>query len=478
MNKLKIVLVLLLIAPIYSVIAPAGSPLTQKVCAQTPDRGNRCIDNPSTCPAGYKNVSQANLQFFGMSLNNFATSIAATSGYNNKTPSDMCIPDTFTQVIETWASSPDSLDLNSFESRFDVGASLVFIPKACPSGWSAQQAPTGYGNGWSNPFGCCPSGYRFVVDASNQNALASQSGICCRPGRGGVNATYWKQNEGCAYNAGGGAADTAPWSGVNPPDFPGNLDQLNTAIANGSGPEAIRRLSVQQPANFPTLGLPLGPSSSVGLVVGTRTSAPRVCPSNSQCTIQAGGDINAVENANVYNNNPNSNCGNCYTAGDTIGVVNSNAGAVDNPTTPVNESIGFVRYCDPTAPNGLYRDETLIGNSDITRGFLLEDATNKPLYQQCFDDGGIYTAIGCVDPSPTGIITGLIRIALGVMGGVALLQLIYVGILYQQGNEEKIKGARTQLIATITGLAVLVFSVLILRIIGVNILDTVPIGSV
>jgi len=64
------------------------------------------------------------------------------------------------------------------------------------------------------------------------------------------------------------------------------------------------------------------------------------------------------------------------------------------------------------------------------------------------------------------------------MGGVALLQLILVGLIYQQGKEDKIKEAREKFLATLTGLAVLVFSVLILRVLGVNILDVIPAGTI
>jgi hypothetical protein len=92
---------------------------------------------------------------------------------------------------------------------------------------------------------------------------------------------------------------------------------------------------------------------------------------------------------------------------------------------------------------------------------------------QCIDGGGLWVAIGCVDPTPLGVITGLIRIAFGVMGGVALIQLIKAGIMYQKGDEAGIQKARGQVI-----IALLVFSVLALRIIGVNILDVLPEGSV
>jgi uncharacterized membrane protein len=109
---------------------------------------------------------------------------------------------------------------------------------------------------------------------------------------------------------------------------------------------------------------------------------------------------------------------------------------------------------------------------------LRTDDTNRPVLERCLEQGGIYIAIGCVDPTPIGIIAGLIRLSFGIMGGVALIQLILAGIAYQQGNEEKIKEARNKVLATLTGIAVLVFSVLILRIIGVNILDVIPDGLI
>ncbi|BCX13916.1 MAG: hypothetical protein KatS3mg085_448 [Candidatus Dojkabacteria bacterium] len=95
---------------------------------------------------------------------------------------------------------------------------------------------------------------------------------------------------------------------------------------------------------------------------------------------------------------------------------------------------------------------------------------------RCLQSGGVWTAVGCIDPSPVGVLTRLVQLGLGIMGGVALIQIIYAGIMYQSGNEEKIRKAREQLLATLTGLAVLVFSVLIVQILGVNLLDTIPAG--
>jgi hypothetical protein len=116
---------------------------------------------------------------------------------------------------------------------------------------------------------------------------------------------------------------------------------------------------------------------------------------------------------------------------------------------------------------------------DINKGCSTEDdPAQRAQCENCVNQGGIWTAIGCVDPTPIGLITGLIRIGFGVMSGVALLQAIYVGILYQMGDEGRIQKAKGQLIATLSGIAVLVFSVLILRIIGVNVLNVIPSGLI
>lgn len=161
------------------------------------------------------------------------------------------------------------------------------------------------------------------------------------------------------------------------------------------------------------------------------------------------------------------NCQRCYANGEAMAVEQTN-----DTATQFN-----VYICDTSAPGNVTVKQS-VGSLEATLGSLITDPANQPYYDACFASGGIYTAIGCVDPTPVGIITGLVRITLGVVGGIALLQLIYVGIMYQLGDEAKIKEARSRLIATITGVAVLIFSILILRIIGVNILDILPAGAI
>ncbi len=82
------------------------------------------------------------------------------------------------------------------------------------------------------------------------------------------------------------------------------------------------------------------------------------------------------------------------------------------------------------------------------------------------------TALGTLGTEPQSLITSLFGLILSLSGGVALLLIIISGyrLLVSQGNPEAIKGAREQLTAAIVGLLFIIFSLVILEIIGVNIL--------
>jgi len=99
-------------------------------------------------------------------------------------------------------------------------------------------------------------------------------------------------------------------------------------------------------------------------------------------------------------------------------------------------------------------------------------------YCRCTDcvvnKNGYWSAIGCVRfDSFSGFITdNLFPIAIGFAGMFALLCIIYSAFMMQtsQGSPEKIKKAQENLTSCILGLMIIIFSVFILRFIGVNIL--------
>jgi len=87
--------------------------------------------------------------------------------------------------------------------------------------------------------------------------------------------------------------------------------------------------------------------------------------------------------------------------------------------------------------------------------------------------GGMYTGMGCMPLNIQDFIgTFIFSWGLGFAGGIALLCIIYSAFRMQtsMGNPEAIKKAQENLTACITGLILIIFSVFILRLIGVSIL--------
>jgi hypothetical protein len=84
----------------------------------------------------------------------------------------------------------------------------------------------------------------------------------------------------------------------------------------------------------------------------------------------------------------------------------------------------------------------------------------------------VSTALGNLKTDPSGFITTVFGILLSVSGGIALLLIIRAGywLMTSGGQPEKINNARDQLIAAIVGLIFLIFSLVMLQVIGVEIL--------
>ena len=84
----------------------------------------------------------------------------------------------------------------------------------------------------------------------------------------------------------------------------------------------------------------------------------------------------------------------------------------------------------------------------------------------------IQTAIGPISTNPAEFTKTLFGIVLGVSGGIAIILIIMAGYRYMtsQGNPESIKAANEQLTSAIIGLLFIIFSFVILQVIGVNIL--------
>lgn len=82
------------------------------------------------------------------------------------------------------------------------------------------------------------------------------------------------------------------------------------------------------------------------------------------------------------------------------------------------------------------------------------------------------TAIGNISTQPQGFVRRIFSLVLGIAGGIALILIIISGyrMMASQGNPEAIQAARDQLISAIVGLLFIIFSFVILQVIGVDIL--------
>lgn len=92
---------------------------------------------------------------------------------------------------------------------------------------------------------------------------------------------------------------------------------------------------------------------------------------------------------------------------------------------------------------------------------------------------GIWTSIGCVPTEPKALIAGLLRIAAGAGGGIAFLLMIFGAfqMITSAGNPEGVKKGSEQLTSAVIGLLFVVFSVMLLQVIGVDILQIPGFGK-
>ena len=101
-----------------------------------------------------------------------------------------------------------------------------------------------------------------------------------------------------------------------------------------------------------------------------------------------------------------------------------------------------------------------------------------PVFAQCASTdksggcSGVDTAIGRISTDPAGLVGNVLAILLSVSGGIAIILIIAAGyqLVTSRGNPEKVKEARERITSAITGLLLIIFSVLILQIIGFDFL--------
>ena len=86
---------------------------------------------------------------------------------------------------------------------------------------------------------------------------------------------------------------------------------------------------------------------------------------------------------------------------------------------------------------------------------------------------GINTAVGCIPIENTNAFLGFILSwAIGIGGGIAFLLIVVAGfqVTTSSGNPERLQAGKELMTSAIAGLIMLIFSVFILKVIGVDIL--------
>ena len=88
-------------------------------------------------------------------------------------------------------------------------------------------------------------------------------------------------------------------------------------------------------------------------------------------------------------------------------------------------------------------------------------------------DKQVDTALGCVPTDASAFVTWFLGWAAGIGGGIALLFIIYGGFLVitSKGDPQKVQAGKSMLTSAISGLLFIIFSLFILKLIGVKILD-------
>jgi len=486
--------------------------------AQIRGFGSACTSNYTPCTSGLTNFRQAiengssNFRIFGTHFDKSAilTAIDQRYGsfaapaliYNRALCVDRNTTDGFNgDIIPFWRNiAYETLEIT--DGR--VNQSVIAI-RGCVNydgiRFSASNAVISaglVGVGDYDSWGCCPSGsginYQFVTRGDGLFADpgdVQELSACCAIPSGAVEGdlnypTYYTK-------ALGGIGDGGTCRGKEGADVWGTAAQLEYPALSGSGIPYVydaRSRSGAPPYDQLIWGRALGYSNNptdtdFRIRVNPNTGSDKSCSNLEGCAIvpattpttggvtvtqftSFGNELGVID-PSFLETTPRIQCNQCYEPGEAMFIED-----------PVVGSISQLVMC---AGDGATLKRDLINNNIADTLAVLQaekanDPTNAAFIANCRAQGGIPTAIGCIDTTPVGIITGLIRTALGTMGGVALIQLIIVGLTYQRGDEAKIKEARSKLFATITGVVTLVFSVLLLRILGVNILDIIPSGTI
>jgi len=127
-----------------------------------------------------------------------------------------------------------------------------------------------------------------------------------------------------------------------------------------------------------------------------------------------------------------------------------------------------------------------VGDYDICLSNLGTKGTNQDggagaldLCNECFSKKGIWTAIGCIDQKPKTMVSKLMTIGVGTLGGVFLLRVLAAAFILttSQGDVKKTSEGKQMITEAVVGVLFILFSVTILQFIGADVLKIPGFGS-
>jgi len=139
---------------------------------------------------------------------------------------------------------------------------------------------------------------------------------------------------------------------------------------------------------------------------------------------------------------------------------------------PIGDPTAGTCSCEATDSASLYKLKKYCDN--------ISSSSERNACANCFDTGGIWTGLTCIKVSLSAFIQETVFTwGIGLAGMIAILCIIYAAFMLQtsQGNPERIKRAQEMLTSCIMGLVLIIFSVFILKIIGVDILKIPGFGK-
>lgn len=106
------------------------------------------------------------------------------------------------------------------------------------------------------------------------------------------------------------------------------------------------------------------------------------------------------------------------------------------------------------------------------------DAGKNPVFL-CLAGETCDTAIGPITIEPTAFINAILKLVMGIVGGIVVIMTILAGyqVMTSSGDPQKLAATKELIVSIITGVVLIVFSLVLLQAIGIDILGLPPLGG-